>query len=117
MRVGIHLGEVTERPAPPGASKPTLVEGLAVDLAARVGALAGPAQVLMSIPVFNAARQRLASGDFSREISWLAHGPYLLKGIDEPVEIGEAGFDGVSPLAPARRLREGSQCGRGGATS
>ena len=32
VRVGIHLGEVTERPAPPGASKPSLVEGLAVDL-------------------------------------------------------------------------------------
>jgi dienelactone hydrolase len=56
----------------------------------------------MSLPVFNAARQRLEQGELPREISWLAHGPYLLKGIDEPVEIGEAGFAGVSPLeAPA----------------
>jgi serine/threonine protein kinase/class 3 adenylate cyclase len=98
VRVGIHLGEVTERAAPEGSSKPTLVEGLAVDLAARVGSIAEGSQVLMSLPVFNAARQRLALGELPREISWLAHGPYLLKGIDEPVEIGEAGFEGLSPL-------------------
>jgi class 3 adenylate cyclase/dienelactone hydrolase len=98
VRVGMHLGEVTERAAPEGASKPTLVEGLAVDLAARVGALASGSQVLMSLPVFNAARQRLEHGELPREISWLAHGPYLLKGIDEPVDVGEAGFEGLSPL-------------------
>jgi class 3 adenylate cyclase len=40
VRVGIHLGEVTERPAPAGSSKPTLVEGLAVDVASRVASLA-----------------------------------------------------------------------------
>ena len=98
VRVGIHLGEVTERPAPPGSSKPMLVEGLAVDLAARIGALAQPSQVLMSAPVFNSGRQRLKGRDFGREISWCAHGPYLLKGIDDPVQIGEVGFEGVSPL-------------------
>jgi serine/threonine protein kinase/class 3 adenylate cyclase/formylglycine-generating enzyme required for sulfatase activity/dienelactone hydrolase len=99
VRVGIHLGEVTERTAPEGSSKPTLVEGLAVDLAARIGSLAAGSQVLMSLPVFDTARQRLEQGELPREISWLAHGPYLLKGIDEPVEIGEAGFPGLSPLA------------------
>jgi class 3 adenylate cyclase/dienelactone hydrolase len=99
VRVGLHLGEVTERPAPAGSSKPTLIEGLAVDLAARIGGLAGAAQVLMSRPVFDAARQRLDEGDLGK-VSWRAHGPYLLKGIDEPVDIGEAGFEGVSPLAP-----------------
>ncbi len=98
VRVGIHLGEVTERSAPAGSSKPTLVEGLAVDLAARIGSLAQGTQVLMSLPVFNAARQRLDEAQIGRPVSWLAHGPYLLKGIDEPVEIGEAGFTEVSPL-------------------
>jgi dienelactone hydrolase len=98
VRVGIHLGEVTERAAPEGSSKPTLVEGLAVDVAARVGALAQGCQVLMSLPVFNAARQRLEQGELPREVSWLAHGPYLLKGVEEPVEIGEVGFAGLSPL-------------------
>ena len=48
----MHLGEVTERPAPPGSSKPMLVEGLAVDLAARVGALAPGDQVRMTQPRF-----------------------------------------------------------------
>jgi dienelactone hydrolase len=70
VRIGVHLGEVTERAAPEGASKPVLVEGLTVDLAARIGSLAEGAQVLM------------------------------LKGVDEPVEIGEAGFEGLSPLVP-----------------
>lgn len=100
VRIGIHLGEVTERVAPAGSSKPTLVEGLAVDLAARIGSLAQGAQILMSLPVFNAARQRLDERQIGRSVSWLAHGPYLLKGIDEPVDIGEAGFDGHSPLEP-----------------
>ncbi len=99
VRVGLHVGEVTERPAPPGSSKPTLIEGLAVDLAARIGGLAGGGQVLMSQPVFDAARQRLDKRDLGH-VAWRAHGPYLLKGIDEPVEIGEVGFEGRSPLAP-----------------
>lgn len=100
VRIGVHLGEVTERPAPAGSSKPTLVEGIAVDLAARIGSLAVGNQVLMSLPVFNAARQRLDEGNLGRSVSWLAHGPYLFKGIDEPVEIGEAGIAGLSPLRP-----------------
>jgi class 3 adenylate cyclase len=95
VRVGLHVGEVTERPAPPGSSKPTLLEGLAVDLAARIGGLAGGGQVLMSQPVFDAARQRLDKRDLGH-VAWRAHGPYLLKGIEEPVEIGEAGFEGRS---------------------
>jgi len=100
VRVGVHLGEVTERAAPAGSSKPTLVEGIAVDLAARIGALAGGEQVLMSQVVFDAARQRLDEGALGSPVGWRAHGPYLLKGIDEPVEIGEAGFEQRSPLTP-----------------
>ncbi|GAG21656.1 unnamed protein product, partial [marine sediment metagenome] len=80
VRVGINLGEVTERPAPPESSKPILVEGLAVDLAARIESLAQPGQVLMSLPVFDASRQRLQDRGLEREVTWLAHGPYLFKG-------------------------------------
>jgi class 3 adenylate cyclase/formylglycine-generating enzyme required for sulfatase activity/predicted esterase len=98
VRVGIHLGEVTERPAPAGSSKPMLVEGLAVDVAARIGGLASPGQVLMSGPVFNAARQRLDADAFPRPVAWRAHGPYLLRGYDEPLQISEAGIEGLSPL-------------------
>ncbi|MBW1687773.1 MAG: protein kinase, partial [Deltaproteobacteria bacterium] len=99
VRVGLHLGEVTERSAPPGSSKPMLVEGLAVDLASRVDGLASPGQVLMTQAVFDAVRQRLKGVEFGREVAWRAHGAYLLKGIDDPIEIGEAGFEGISPLA------------------
>ncbi len=99
VRVGIHLGEVTVRPAPEGASKPTLVEGLAVDLASRIQSLALPGQILMSAPVFDAARQRLKGQDLEGDVAWRAHGPYRFQGIDEPVEIGETGFEGISPLS------------------
>ena len=76
-----------------------LVEGLAVDLASRVEGLASPGQVLMTQAVFDAVRQRLKGVEFEREVAWRAHGAYLLKGIDDPIEIGEAGFEGISPLA------------------
>jgi TolB-like protein len=99
VRIGIHMGEVTERPAPPGASKPTLVEGLAVDLASRISSLAVAGQVLMSSPVFAAARQRLPAEGLNEEVSWCLHGPYQFKGIDEPIEIHEAGFAKPSPLS------------------
>ena len=33
-------------------------------------------------------------------LTWLAHGRYLLKGVDEAVEVFEAGVEGLSPLAP-----------------
>jgi serine/threonine-protein kinase len=106
VRVGLHVGEVTERPAPPGSSKPLLLEGLAVDLAARIGGLARGGQVLMSKPVFDAARQRLDDRNLG-SVAWRAHGPYLLKGIDESVEIGEAGFEGLSPLTPPPNSEKG----------
>jgi hypothetical protein len=36
------------------------------------------------------------------EVAWRAHGAFLFQGIDEPVAIGEAGFEGYSPRsAPA----------------
>lgn len=90
VRIGIHLGEVTV--------VGTRVEGLAVDLAARVCSLASPGQVLLSGPAFDSARQRLRSDVAGQPIAWRAHGPYLLKGNDQPVEICEAGREGMSPL-------------------
>ncbi len=96
VRVGVHIGEVTETA---GTAAPR-VEGLAVDLAARISSLAQPLQVLMSSAVFNSVRQRLRGDDLGATIVWLAHGAYELKGFDDPLEICEAGIDGVSPLAP-----------------
>jgi class 3 adenylate cyclase len=65
VRIGVHMGEVSERPGPGGDNAQPRVEGLAVDLAARISGLARPAQVLMSAAVANNARQRIDPGLFS----------------------------------------------------
>ncbi len=102
VRTGIHMGEVSERPGPDGDVAHPRVEGLAVDLAARICGLARPAQVLMSSSVADSARQRLDSDAFGLPIRWRTHGSYSLKGFDEPLEIREAGLQGVAPFeAPA----------------
>ena len=44
VRVGVHMGEVTEKPFDGGVR----VEGLIVDLTARISGLAAPGQVLIS---------------------------------------------------------------------
>src|SRR6185295_12613362 len=87
VRVGIHLGEVTERPGPDGAVR---IEGLAVDIAARIGGLARPGQVLMSSAVYHSARQRLGIETLGRPVLWQTHGSYTFKGFDEPLDISEA---------------------------
>ncbi len=99
VRIGVHMGEVTERPGPGEAPR---IEGLAVDIAARISGLAKPGQVLMSASVHNSARQRLGVETFGQPILWQAHGTYELKGLDEPMDIREAGVEGIAPLeAPA----------------
>jgi formylglycine-generating enzyme required for sulfatase activity len=105
VRVGIHMGEVSERPGPDGPSGPPRVEGLAVDLSARIQSLSAPGQILMSNAVFNSARQRLNSKTVEMHIAWRAHGGYLFKGFDDPLDIGEVGIEGISPL----KTPEGSE--------
>lgn len=94
VRVGIHMGEVTEKPFDGGVR----VEGLIVDLTARIGGLASPGQVLVSNAIQQSARQRLGADSMSKPIRWEAYGPYGLKGFDEPVDIREAGLEGISPF-------------------
>ena len=102
VRTGIHMGEVSDRLGPDGDVAHPRVEGLAVDLAARICGLARPSQVLMSSSVADSARQRLDGKAFSRAILWRAHGSYSLKGFDELLEIREAGLEGVARFeAPA----------------
>ncbi|TFG96396.1 MAG: tetratricopeptide repeat protein, partial [Myxococcales bacterium] len=102
VRIGMHLGEVSERAGSEDDLAHPRVEGLAVDLAARICSLARPAQLLMSSSVAASARQRLDSDTLGQPVRWHAHGSYRLKGIDEAVEIHEAGFDGLSSFeAPA----------------
>jgi TolB-like protein/class 3 adenylate cyclase/Flp pilus assembly protein TadD len=102
VRTGIHMGEVSERPGPDGDAAHPRVEGLAVDLAARISGLARPGQVLMSSPVADSARQRLEADAFLQPVLWRTHGSYALKGFDEALQIREAGLEGVAPFeAPA----------------
>jgi TolB-like protein/class 3 adenylate cyclase len=92
VRVGIHLGEVSEREG--------RVEGLAVDLAARLAGLALPSQVLLSAAAAGSARQRIPHELGGREVHWRSHGAFALKGASEPIEVHEVGLEGLSPLRP-----------------
>ncbi len=103
-RTGIHLGEVFLRENPPEdvarGAKPVEVEGLAKPLAARIMSLAGGKQILMTEGAFNLARQAAGGEPLAdAPLSWLAHGPYLFKGVAEPVEVFEVGLPGLSLLA------------------
>ncbi|MBI2927444.1 MAG: protein kinase [Verrucomicrobia bacterium] len=112
-RVGVHLGEVVvEESAAPG--RPKDFYGSQVDIAARVMGLAAGDQILLTRAVFDSARQVLRGGDVaslhglhesdeakgSTELQWLNHGPYLLKGIEEPVEICEVRVGAGGPATP-----------------
>jgi TolB-like protein/class 3 adenylate cyclase/tetratricopeptide (TPR) repeat protein len=96
IRTGIHMGEVSERAGVEGAAP--RVEGLAVDLAARICGLAQPGQVLMAAAVADSTQPRLQADTFSQRLLWKMHGPYLLKGFDKPVQIAEVGLEGVAPF-------------------
>ena len=100
VRVGLHMGEITEKIGPAGPGGPPLIEGLAVDLASRIEGLARPGQVLMSSAVYQSARQRLGVDALGKPILWQAYGDYSVKGLDDPLDICEAGLEGLSPLEP-----------------
>ncbi len=96
VRIGIHMGEVTEITNDSGAPH---IAGLAVDLASRISGLARPGQVLMSAAVYDSARQRIGVESLGKPILWQAHGTYAVKGFDKEIEIGEAGVEGIAPLS------------------
>lgn len=100
VRVGVHLGEVTEVALEGGARK---LSGLAVDLAARVTSLAEAGQILLTRSAFDSARQYVlehpaVNGSEAPAIQWIAHGPYVMKGSDDPVDVFEVGAVGAAPL-------------------
>ncbi len=100
VRIGLNLGQVSEVRDGSGGVK---YIGLATDMAARVMSLAQGGQILMTRSIFDDARQ------FVREhpqrgaaeapaLQWMAHGQYLFKGSDEPIEVYEVGAAGFAPL-------------------
>jgi len=100
-RIGVHIGEVVieERPDSP---KPRDMYGLQVDISARVMSLGEGDEILLTRSAFDNARQVLKGQDIEGvgELSWLNHGPYVLKGVEEPLEICEVGEVGEAALKP-----------------
>ncbi|HEV8607036.1 MAG TPA: adenylate/guanylate cyclase domain-containing protein, partial [Tepidisphaeraceae bacterium] len=105
IRLGIHLGELAELDDPRGPAKLT---GLAADIASHLASLAQPGQILLTRAAFNEARQFVsdhprwdnATDEELPKLTWMAHGPYLIKGIDEATEVFEVGAAGIAPLSP-----------------
>jgi TolB-like protein len=116
VRVGIHVGEVTEHAEASSGGGTPRVEGLAVDLAARIAGLARPGQVLLSAAVAASAQQRMRHAVGGRAIRFESHGLHALKGSTTPLEIFEVGLEGIAefsapqagekarPVAPPRRI-------------
>ncbi len=100
-RVGIHAGEITDLDTDGGS----VIVAPAADLASRVMSLAMGGQILLTRLPFDEARHFIrehppVDGKALPPLRWLAHGPYLLKGSDEPMDIFEVGADGFAPLTP-----------------
>ena len=91
-RIGIHVGEVWIQDHE-GAGKPKDLYGLQVDTCARVQSLGQADQILLTRFPFDAARQALRGEELQNigALSWLNHGPYRMKGVEEPLEICEVG--------------------------
>jgi serine/threonine-protein kinase len=116
-RAAVHCGEAITRANTPDAiahgAKPLEVEGLAKAICARVCALAGAGQTLLTHAAFEEA-QYASSSAFADAtgLRWLSHGLYTLKGVDDALLIHEVGRVGMAPLTPpqdvdkARHLRD-----------
>ena len=100
-RIGIHVGEVFIGEQN-NSSGPRRLSGLQVDTCARVMSLGDANQILLSRLAFDSARQVLKGEEIAGigALSWLNHGTYSLKGVDEPVEICEVGEEGEAALSP-----------------
>ena len=93
VRIGLHMGQVTVE------DKMSLdVFGRHVNRASRVEGLAEGGHIFLTYSVFDSAKGHLEGGTGS----FVSHGRYQVKGIDEPLEIFEAYRQGaVKPSAPA----------------
>lgn len=104
LRIALHLDEIDD--------VSSTLKGAALSLGApasvvdRVLEAALPGQILLSRAVFESARLHFASDGHRAltvdpdRLQWLAHGPYFLDGIADPVDLFEVGVEGISPLRP-----------------
>ena len=102
IRVGIHLGVITELQERIGGEIRRV--GMALNLAARVMDIADGGQILMTRAVFDDARQfvrehpQIDGYEDAPEVVWMVHGDYLFKGSSEPLAIFEVGAESIAPL-------------------
>jgi predicted ATPase/class 3 adenylate cyclase len=96
-RAGVHVGAVTLRENSAAdialGAKPIEVEGLAKPTAARVMSLASGGQILLTTE----AREDLGKTD----LKVVSHGHWIVKGVEEPIELFEAGETGTRFTPPA----------------
>ncbi len=103
-RAGIHLGEVLLHENSPAdvdrGAKRLEVEGIAKPMTARVMSLALGGQTLLTHSASDLARRSAVGAVLPmHDVTWLAHGSFQFKGVDESVEIFEAGEAGRAPLS------------------
>ncbi len=118
VRVGLHQGQVVVREHAEGP-KPLDIYGVQVSTTARIMDLARGGQVLCSRAVFDDARAILRGSDLAGlgAVAWCNHGPYRLKGVEDPYDVCEVGEEGQAPLAaPAASGKswpagDGPECG------
>ncbi len=100
-RIGIHVGEVfIEESEDSGKVKDLF--GIQVDTCARVMSLGEGDQILMTRFAYDQGRQILKGQTIEGvgPLKWLNHGPYLLKGVEDAMDICEVGEDGLAYLRP-----------------
>jgi WD40 repeat protein/class 3 adenylate cyclase len=98
-RVGIHAGEIGTIDSELNSD----IVAPAADLAARVMGLALGGQILLTRMPFDEARHFIrehppTGGTSLPPLRWLAHGPYLVKGSIDPIDIFEIGAEDLAPL-------------------
>ena len=98
-RIGIHVGEVFIQDR--GSERRNLF-GIQIDSTARIMSLGDADQILLSRFAFDNARLVLRGFEMPGigELSWLNHGYYELKGVEEPLEVCEVGEAGLAALTP-----------------
>jgi len=98
VRIALNVGEIVKMADDQSFSGTIKYVGLAIDRAARLLDLAQGNKILLTPEMYDAARHQSLPDWERSELEWLAHGPYLLKGQEEAIEIYEVGIPGLSPL-------------------
>ncbi|MFB3895013.1 MAG: FHA domain-containing protein [bacterium] len=101
VRIGIHMGEVFIKRDCKTADIQDIL-GMQVDVAHRIMSLAGGNQTLVTSSVLDNARAVLRGEKLTglQSVLWRNHGPYLIKGLEDPWDVCEVGEQGFAPLAP-----------------